>query len=272
MSHTAGVPVVDISLTLEELHEVEPVLRALEVQTPLWKPGTANGYHAITYGWILGEIIRRIDGRTLGAFFAEEIANPLAVESYIGLPMSQEHRVSLILNPPPPSDPTEVEMLLKTMGPGTLGYRTLTMDGAIVLSESSNPFNTREMHATEMPAANGISEARALAKIYAATVGEIDGQRLIGSETVEHVRTERSRGADLSLVIESAWGLGFMLDTEFSPLLTSLSFGHSGAGGSLAYGDLQQEVGFAYLMNQMGGGVTGDPRAFRLSHALRKCL
>ena len=89
---------------------------------------------------------------------------------------------------------------------------------------------------------------------------------------MEHVRTERSRGADLSLVIESAWGLGFMLDTEFSPLLTSLSFGHSGAGGSLAYGDLQQEVGFAYLMNQMGGGVTGDPRANRLTQALRKCL
>ena len=272
MSHTAGLAAVDTPLTMDEICAVEPVLRALEAQVPLWEPGTANGYHAITYGWIVGEIIRRIDGRTLGRFLAEEVAGPLGAESYIGLPESEEHRVAPILNSPPPSDPETFELMMAVMGPGTMGFRALTMDGAISLVDESNPFNTREVHATEMPAANGISEARGLARIYAATVGEVDGIRLLTDDTVRHVRTERSRGLDLSLVVESAWGLGFMLDLEFNPLLSPKSFSHAGAGGSLAYGDLEHGVGFAYVMNQMGSGLAGDPRANRLSEALRPCL
>jgi CubicO group peptidase (beta-lactamase class C family) len=272
LSHQAGLAALDTPLTMEELCAVEPVLRAIESQEPLWAPGTANGYHAITYGWILGEIVRRIDGRTLGRFLADEVAGPLGAESYIGLPESEEHRVSTLLNSPPPATPEELELMMAVMGPGTMGYRALTMDGAIPFGAPENPFNSREVHATEMPAANGISEARGLARIYAATVAEVDGIRLIGDETVRHVRSERSRGPDLTLVAECAWGLGFMLDLEVNPMLSSGSFGHPGAGGSIAFGDLESGVGFAYLMNQMGGGIAGDLRANRLVEALRSCL
>ena len=272
MSHTAGLPAVDVPLTVDELCAVEPVLRALEAQEPLWEPGTANGYHAITYGWIVGEIVRRIDGRTLGTFLAEEVAGPLGAESYIGLPESEEHRVAPIINSPPPTDPEVLELMTAIIGPGTMGYRSLTMDGAIMLDADPNPFNTRQVHATEMPAANGISEARGLARIYGATVAEVDGVRLLSDDTVRYVRAERSRGPDRSLVLEGAWGLGFMRDIEFNPLLTPDSFSHPGAGGSLAYGDLEHGVGFAYVMNQMGNGVAGDPRANALIEAVRSCL
>ncbi|MDP7549771.1 MAG: serine hydrolase domain-containing protein [Acidimicrobiales bacterium] len=272
MSHRSGLAAVDTPLTLDEIWAVEPVLRAIEAQEPLWEPGSANGYHAITYGWIVGEIVRRIDGRTLGAFLAEEVSGPLGAESYIGLPESEEGRVATLLNSPPPATQEELELMMAVMGPGTMGFRALTMDGAIPFGAPENPFNAREMHATEMPAANGISEARALARIYAATVGDVDGIRLVSDDTVRHVRSERSRGPDLSLVAECAWGLGFMRDLEVNPMLTGESYGHPGAGGSIAFGDLENGVGFAYVMNQMGGGIAGDPRANGLIEALRSCL
>ena len=268
MSHQSGLPVVDTPLTLEEICAVGPVLRALEAQEPLWEPGTANGYHAITYGWIVGEIVRR----TLGTFLAEEVAGPLGAESYIRLPESEEGRVATLLNSPPPATPEELELIMAVMGLGTMGLRALTMDGAIPFGAPENPFNSREMHATEMPAANGISEARGLARMYAATVGDVDGLRLIGGDTVRHVRSERSRGPDLTLVAECAWGLGFMRDMEVNPMLTGESYGPPGAGGSITFGDLDSGVGFAYVMNQMGGGVAGDPRATGLIEALRSCL
>ena len=272
MSHQAGLAAVDTPLTLDEICDTEPVLRALEVQEPLWEPGTANGYHAITYGWIVGEIVKRVDGRPISQFLAEEIAGPLGIDSFIGLPESEEHRVAPIIGAPPPDDQEEMEMMLALMGPGTLGFRALTMDGAIVMTDEQNPFNTRQVHAAEIPGAAGISEARALARMYGACVSEVDGLRLIGDGTVRTVRAERSRGPDKTLVVECAWGLGFMRTGEMNPMLTTESFGHPGAGGSQAYGDLEHRVGFGYVMNQMGGNITGDPRAASLTDAIRSCL
>ena len=272
MSHQAGLAAVDTPLTLDEICDKEPVLRALEVQEPLWEPGTANGYHAITYGWIVGEIVKRVDGRPISQFLAEEIAGPLGVDSFIGLPESEEHRVAPIIGAPPPDDQEEMEMMLALMGPGTLGFRALTMDGAIVMTDEQNPFNTRQVHAAEIPGAAGISEARALARMYGACVSEVDGLRLIGDGTVRTVRAERSRGPDKTLVVECAWGLGFMRTGEMNPMLTMEAFGHPGAGGSQAYGDLEHRVGFGYVMNQMGGNITGDPRAASLTDAIRSCL
>ena len=165
MSHQAGLAAVDTPLTLDEICDKEPVLRALEVQEPLWEPGTANGYHAITYGWIVGEIVKRVDGRPISQFLAEEIAGPLGVDSFIGLPESEEHRVAPIIGAPPPDDQEEMEMMLALMGPGTLGFRALTMDGAIGMTDEQNPFNTRQVHAAEIPGAAGISEALSLIHI-----------------------------------------------------------------------------------------------------------
>jgi CubicO group peptidase (beta-lactamase class C family) len=275
MSHTAGLAAVDVDLTLDQVLAVDPVVDALARQAPLWEPGTVNGYHGLTYGWIVGEIVRRIDGRRIGQFLREEIAEPFGIDTFIGLPESEEARVARLEPAPRPTDPVMLEMMMKVMGPGTLGYRMLTMNGAMPPTPAEGEemlFNTRAVHATEMPGANGISTARALSRLYASCVGDVDGKRLISDDTVKHIRAARSKGPDRCLVIEASWGLGFMRDMPFSPMLGPESFGHAGAGGSLAYGDLEAQVGYGYVMNQMGGGISGDPRTIALNDAVRVCL
>jgi len=213
MSHQAGLCAVDAPLTLEEMLAVSPVVDALAAQTPLWQPASAHGYHALTYGWLAGELVRRVDGRSLGRYFAEDISG----------------------------------------GKG-------------------NPFNTREFHATEMPAANGITTARSLARMYAATIGEIDGMRLTNDDTVEAMRAERVHGPDKCLVVDSRFGAGFMLHGELTRMIADGSFGHAGAGGSLGYANPEMGIGYGYVMNQMGGGIAGDPRTITLNHAVANCL
>lgn len=271
MSHQAGLIYADPPPSLDEVLAGDPVVETLAAQAPLWEPGTAHGYHALTYGWLAGELVRRVDGRRLGRFFAEEVAGPLGLDFWIGLPESEEHRVAPLRAAPPPEG-QELELMMKIAGPGTNGGRALTMSGALAIAAAEMPFNTRAVHAAEMPAANGMTDARSVARMYAATVGEVDGVRLIGDETVEVVRTERVHGEDLSLVLPTRFGYGFMLNAEYLPFLTDGSFGHYGAGGSVGFADPETGVGFGYVMNQMGGGIAGDPRAVALIEALRSCL
>ena len=273
MSHQAGVPYVDAPLTLEDLIAVDPVVAALEAQAPAWEPGTQHGYHAVTYGWLAGELVRRVDGRTLGTYFAEEVAAPLGLDFWIGLPESEEPRVSRLEVAAPPTDPAAMALMMQVIGPGTPGFKALFMNGALMaLDPANNPFNTRAIHATEMPAANGITTARSLARMYAATVGEINGVRLIGDGVMRTASAERVNGPDSTLVIPTRFGYGFALHDEMAPMLGEGSFGHSGAGGSLGYADPDAKVGYGYVMNQMGGGIIGDPRTIALNDALRTCL
>jgi len=273
MSHQAGLPYVDAPLTFDEIMAVTPVVDALAAQAPVWEPGTAHGYHALTYGWLAGELVRRADGRTIGQYFAEDVAAPLGLEFWIGLPASEEIRVSMLASAPPPTDPEEFALMMQIMGPGTNGFKALTMNGALIaLDPGRNHFNTREVHATEMPAANGITNAGSLARMYAATVSEVDGVRLIGPDTVEAARAEAVNGPDACLVAPSRFGMGFMLDGELTPLLSGSCFGHAGAGGSLGYADPESGVGYGYLMNQMHNGIAGDPRTIALNDAVRSCL
>ena len=271
MSHQAGLIFADPPLGRDEILAVTPVVETLAAQAPLWEPGTAHGYHALTYGWLAGEIVRRVDGRTLGTFFAEEIAGPLGIDFWIGLPEEHEERVAPLIGSPPPQG-EELELMLKIAGPGTNGGRALTMDGAFLLAGGDMPFNTREVHATEMPAANGITNARSIARLYAATIGEVDGVRLTGDATVNAMRAEQVHGEDLSLVLPTRFGYGFMLNAEYLPLYGPGSFGHYGAGGSLGFADVDAGIGFGYVMNQMGGGIAGDPRAVNLIESTRTCL
>lgn len=271
MSHQAGLIFADPPLSLDEVLAVDPVVDALAAQAPLWEPGTAHGYHALTYGWLAGELVRRVDGRRIGTFFAEEVAGPLGLDFWIGLPESEEPRVARLQGAPRPEG-DELALMMKIAGPGTNGGRALTMDGALAIADKGMPFNTREVHATEMPAANGITNAPSLARMYAATIGEIDGVRLVDDATVEAMRAEQVHGEDRSLVLPTRFGYGFMLNAEFLPFLSDNSFGHYGAGGSLGFADPEAGVGFGYVMNQMGGGIAGDPRAVALIDAVRSCL
>lgn len=272
LSHRAGLPVIDAQLTLDEVLAVGPVVDALAAQRPIWDPGTKHGYHALTYGWLVGEVIRQVTGRSVGQFFAAEVAEPLGLEFWIGLPESEEKRVARLRPMPRPDDPEIRKLVEAFIGPGTLAGRALSLNGALSADEAGETYNTRAVHATEMPAANGITTARSLARMYAATVGEVDGVRLLPPATVADATREQSRGPDQVLLVESRFGSGFMLDSAFTPLLSEASFGHAGAGGSLGFADADAGIGFGYVMNQMGGGLTGDPRANNLIESVRRCL
>ncbi len=271
LSHQAGLIAFDRQLTFEDVCAVAPVVEALEVQTPIWTPGTDHGYHALTYGWLAGELLRRIDGRTIGTFFADEVAEPLGLEFWIGLPEAEESRVATLQLAPAPTDPAEIAMTKQSMARGTNGYRAVSLDGTIRMTPV-NHFNTRELHATEMAAANGITNARSLARMYAATFGEIDGFRLFGDDTLAQVRAERASGPDLTLIKPTRFGAGFWLHNVSTPMLQDGSFGHPGAGGSLGYANPELGIGYGYVMNQMGGGLTGDPRTIGLNNAVRAAL
>ena len=273
MSHQAGLAWVEAPVTIDDLLAVDPIVAALAAQAPLWEPGSTHGYHALTYGWLVGELVRRVDGRTIGRYFAEEVAGPLGLDFWIGLPESEEVRVSTLEGSPPPADAAALALMMQVMGPGTPGFNALTMHGVVLaLGMGDNPFNTRAFHATEMPAANGITNARSLAKMYAATVGEVDGVRILGEDAMREASAEAVRGSDHCLVAETRFGMGFMLDNATVPLVGPNAFGHAGAGGSLGHADPDSGIGYGYVMNQMLGGIAGDPRTIRLNDAVRACL
>ena len=268
--HQAGLPVIDEILTAEQVYAWTPLIDALAAQKPVWEPGSKHGYHALTYGHLVGELVRRISGKDIGTFFAEEVAGPLGLEFWIGLPESEESRVApLIPSPPPP--PEMVEMMASFMGPDSLGGRALSLGGAFAV-EGEMIFNTRGMHAAQIPAANGITNARSLSRMYAACVSEVDGVRLLTPDTVAKVTETLTSGPDQCLVFESTFGLGFMTHGSFTPMMGPGSFGHAGAGGSLGFAHPDSGVGFGYVMNQMQMNLAGDPRAAGLIEAIQSSL
>ena len=275
LSHRAGLPTLEPILAPGEALAWEPAVANLAAQAPLWEPGTRHGYHAVTFGWLVGEVIRRVSGRSPGRFLAEEIAGPLGLDLWIGLPEAEEPRVARLLAAGPPvPDPEalaampadQIERLRAMMAPGSLMQRALNP------TDPPFSFNRREVHAAELPGANGIATARSLARLYAATVGEVDGRRLLSAGTVAAATVPRSEGPDEVLVRPTRFGSGFFLPSPFSPLMGPRSFGHAGAGGSLALADPDLQVGFAYVMNQMQQGLAADPRSAALVAAVEKAL
>ncbi len=271
MSHQSGLSYVEPPLTLDAILEVKPVVDALAAQAPLWDPGTKHGYHALSFGWLAGELVRRVDGRTIGCYFADEVAGPLGLDFWIGLPEDQEWRVALLRGAPRPTG-DELELMRKIAGPGSSGGRALTMSGAFAPVDGVDPFRTRAVRASEIPAANGVTNAASVARMYAATIGEVDGVRLLTDATVDTVRAEQVFGPDESLVLPTRFGYGFMLHCDELVLTQDGAFGHYGAGGSLGFADPATGMGFGYVMNQMGGGIASDPRAVSLLEAAHRCI
>jgi CubicO group peptidase (beta-lactamase class C family) len=280
LGHRAGLPALDRVLSPEEVYAWDPICKVLAEQAPMWEPGTAHGYHAVTYGYLVGEVIRRITGRSIGTFFREEIAEPLGVEFWIGLPESEERRVSRLITLPGLGDgegPSQevIDSLPEEMREMVRAFTdpTSVTQRALRLTDPAMDFNSREMHAAEVPAAAGIGSARGLAKLYAATIGAVDGhERILSPETVADMTREVSNGPDKVLFIETRFGSGFFLSSSFSPLFGPNSFGHAGAGGSLALADPDAGIGFAYVMNKMDQNLAGDPRTLALLAAVERSL
>ena len=272
LNHRAGLPVVDANLTRAEVLAVRPIVEALARQTPVWEPGSKHGYHALTYGWLVGELVRRITGKTIGTFFKEEVAEPLGLEFWIGLPADVEPRVARLIAAAPPTDPTILAQMAALFGPDTLAGRALSLNGAMASEPGQQLFNLPEVHRSEIPAANGITTARSLSRLYAACIGTVKGTRLFGKRTLDKALEIQSDGPDAVLGLRTTFGLGFMRTGPDIPMLGPNSFGHAGAGGSLGFGDFDSGVAFGYVMNQMGSGLLIDPRAGRLIGAVRDCL
>ena len=270
LAHQVGLPAVEGDFTLEEALGHDEVCSALAAQTPAWKPGTKHGYHVRSYGWMLGEIVRRVTGESLGHFVAKEIAEPLGLDFFLGLPEAEEARVAPIIPAPDLDDPKARELRDRFMGPDTLLGRALS--GPSNLFEYGPMWNTRPLHVAEMPSSNGICSARGLSRLYAALVGPVDGVRLLTAESVARVCEVQSDGPDAVIMIPMRFGLGFSLPPSLAPACSAACFGHAGAGGSLGFADPERRIGFGYVMNQMKLGLTGDARAAGLAEALYGAL
>lgn len=269
LCHKAGLPYVDTKLSLEECLAWDPVVKALEQQAPVWEPGTAHGYHALTFGWLIGELVRRIDGRSLGRFFADEIADPLGLEFWIGLPETHERRVAPLVGRLVPSDlnPDAKALVDQFLGPDTTLGKALSLKGAFA---EPTAFNTPEVHAAELGAAGGITNARSLSRFYAGLVGTLaDGAEapLLTTQQIEAARETQTSGNDECLYFETTFGLGFMTSSPFAPYGAKGAFGHAGAGGSVGFADPDNQIGFGYVMNRMLQNLSGDPRSRGLVQA-----
>jgi CubicO group peptidase (beta-lactamase class C family) len=221
---------------------------ALAAQAPIWEPGTAHGYHLRSYGWLVGEVIRRVSGRTVGHFFAEEIAAPLNLEFWIGLPESLEPRVAPVVPPAVAFDTATLEKLLPPEA-------VAAIRGPSDLFAYDEMWNRRELHAAELPSSNGIGTARSLARLYAALIGEVDGVRILAADTVAKACEPQARGPDRIIGFDMCYGLGFMRPPGLlhgaGTAMGPVAFGHGGAGGSFTFADAEAGVSFAYTMNRL---------------------
>ena len=282
LSHRAGVVDTDAKLTLEQALDWDTVTAALADSTPAWEPGTAHGYHALTFGWLVGELVRRVSGLPIGEFFAREFAEPLELEFWIGLPEEQQHRVSPLIpmgqdghrEQHPPMMAAEegdgsddapaglIEMLEMFLGPDNLAAKALTAPGGAFAAESV--WNEPRVWAAQIPAANGVTNAASLARLYASCVGEVDGVGSLSARTVRDATEAQVEGPDSVLVFPIPFALGFMTHSEASPLVGPHSFGHFGAGGSVGFADPRRRLAGGYVMNKMHFGLAGDPRTAAL--------
>jgi CubicO group peptidase (beta-lactamase class C family) len=271
LCHQAGLPFPSEPCSLEDCLSWDPIVEKLARSTTVWEPGTAHGYHALTYGWLVGEVIRRITGKTPGVLLREEIAGPLGLDAWIGLPEEHEGRVEPLVGglTPNPSELTdEMRALLEQfVGADSVLGRALSCNGAFNAADGSNVFNTRAVHAAEVPAGNGIADARSLSRLYAAVVGDVEaderfpaGKRILAPETVVAASKLQTAGPDRCLMVDTTFGLGFMLSSPFAPYGGARSFGHAGAGGSVGFADPENGIGFGYVMSKMDTNLSGDPR------------
>ncbi|MEV6593556.1 serine hydrolase domain-containing protein [Streptomyces acidicola] len=272
LNHRAGLPVLDHPLTPQEALDPRRGPEAVASQAPVWEPGTAHGYHPLTYGWLVDELVRRVTGRWTGEWIASEIAGPLGLDLWLGLPGSQAARVGR-------AGRTEAPELSGGLRVRPKRSVTEAYDDPSSLTRRAfaaiTPFpdqNDPAYRAAALPATNGIATADGLARFYASLIGEVDGVRLFAQETVESARAEESAGPDRTLVVNTRFGLGYMLHGSASPLLGPGSFGHPGRGGPLGFADPATGIAFGYVTNGFRKTVTADPRAQALVRAVREAV
>jgi CubicO group peptidase (beta-lactamase class C family) len=296
LAHRAGLAWVDGTMTFEEMLRWDPVVEALERQTPSWPPGTTHGYHATTYGWLVGEVVRRVTGMSVGTYLRTEIAGPLGADFFIGLPASEEPRVARLVSfieglksgavalpaqdgesPAPGPNMAELAELAKTyFAPGGPLFMAMSAPGGALTDEEV--WHSPALHGAEIPAANGICDARSLALLYGACVDDVKTPsgttfRILTPQQVDRAVEQQTKGPDEILMgLDIQWGLGFNVNSGIigaAGLGGPRAFGHFGMGGSAGWADPDLHLGMGYVMNRMDIGTTGDTRSFRL---MRSCI
>jgi CubicO group peptidase (beta-lactamase class C family) len=268
LSHQAGLPAVRKRLPAGSMLDWAAMTGALAAQEPWWKPGTGHGYHVNTFGYLAGELIRRVTGASVGAFLRDEIARPLGADVHIGLPASQHARVARFAwDDPAPAEEEPPGLVAADLMRYNAYFNPGGLSGAGVINDTG-------WRTAEVPSANAHASARGVARVYAALAagGTLDGTSVIDASALAEATAEHVHGQDLVLERTSRFGLGFQLTQPERPFGTgTAAFGHFGAGGSLGFCDPGSGVAFGYVMNQMGPRWQ-SPRTRALIDAVIACL
>ncbi len=275
LNHQAGLAAVDQRLTVESVYSWGTMTAVLAAQAPHWEPGSAHGYHAVTFGFLVGEVVRRVSGKSLGVFFRDEVAGPLGLDFWIGLPEALEAGVAPIRMAPLTGETTPVVRAMADRR--TLTSKAFMNPPALM---TAREVNARPFHAAEVPAANGVTTARALAGMYTplACGGRRGAVELVDRDTLHAMATVESEGDDRVLLLPTRFASGFMKSIDNHPRDSAIlgpnpaAFGHAGAGGSIGMADPTARVAIGYVMNQMGAGVLLNARGQELVDAVYASL
>jgi CubicO group peptidase (beta-lactamase class C family) len=263
MAHTAGLPGWTETLAPADIYDWDKVASLLAAQAPMWTPGAEAGYHALTQGYLVGEVIRRVSGKSVGTVFREDIAGPVGADFHIGLPESEDHRVADLVPPP-------------VLAPLSADGQQSEEERRILSNPPLNPRDTRTRawRGAEIPAAGGTSNARAVAEIHAAFVngGVAKGRRILSEAGARKALDLQFEGTDRILRMPVRYGLGFGLAGGTVPFPNPNSMFWGGYGGSLALIDFDARTTFAFVMNKMGATTVGDLRAFSIAMAMWEAL
>jgi CubicO group peptidase (beta-lactamase class C family) len=252
MSHTAGLSGWQEPMAPEDLYDWEKATSLLAAQAPWWEPGTASGYHAITQGYLEGEVVRRVTGQTIGTFFREQLADPIGADMHIGTPAECDDRVAKVIPPPP------LDALAAGADPDSIAIRTLSNPPLDAAQSWTIPWRR-----AEIPAAGGHGNARSVAQVQSilACGGELNGTRFFSEGTANLVFREMANGTDLVLGVPLVHGIGYGLPGQMLPLPNARTCFWGGWGGSLIIIDLDARMTVSFVMNRMGEGTVGDDRA-----------
>jgi CubicO group peptidase (beta-lactamase class C family) len=278
LDHSVGLPACRTPLEMGGCYDWDYMIEVLANEEPWWKPGIRNGYHMINFGWTVGELVRRASGRSLGTFFQEEVARPLGIDFWIGMPEEHEARVApIILFAPEPGEPLSAFALAMLENPQSLQGLSLFNTGGF------DP-NSRAAHAAEIGGGGGISNGRGLAGLYAplAEGGSANGVTLVDRRQLERMgEVSMATNEDATLLIPTRFALGFMKSMDNrrrrhgdrdSAILSADAFGHVGAGGSIGFADPREAMSFGYAMNRMGPGILLNERGQSLVDAAYEAL
>lgn len=256
LAHRSGLAALDTSVSNDDAAALDEVLHRLERQKLWWRPGTRHGYHAVTYGYILSGLVRAVTGRTVGRYFADEIATTYELDLYLGVPADQHHRVA------PMVGPSQSQAFRSLLNPTWLPYARGVLDRRSVsyhatFGGSAAGFDDHDelvRYEVEDASAGGVGSGIALARLFAALIGPVGGRRIVSAELMNAARQPQAAGRDEVLRMRTDWGLGFQLPG--GPMWPSVGvpglFGHTGASGSLAFADPEHELSFGYTPNYWG--------------------